>query len=176
MTILSEQHKKPPSSASKPWYRHRWPWLLMVMPAIAVIGCMLTIWLAITSNDGLVEDDYYKKGMAIDKVIDRDRKAQTMQLNAQILVAEDRKALRVIFNQPLTDTVTLTLLHPTRTGYDQIITLQRTGPQLFSATLNAPLARLPWKIEISNTGQTWRLRSQWNRQNNNMAILTPSPT
>ena len=32
-----------------PWYRQRWPWLVMLPPAVAVVGCIITIPLAIRS-------------------------------------------------------------------------------------------------------------------------------
>ncbi|CAM5185167.1 hypothetical protein OURE66S_02874 [Oligella ureolytica] len=35
---------------SKPWYKHRWPWLLMAGPAIVIVGCIITIYLAFTQN------------------------------------------------------------------------------------------------------------------------------
>lgn len=30
----------------RPWWKHLWPWLLISGPAIAVIGCAVTIWMA----------------------------------------------------------------------------------------------------------------------------------
>ena len=35
---------------SGPWYKHRWPWLLMAGPAIVIVGCIITIYLAFTQN------------------------------------------------------------------------------------------------------------------------------
>lgn len=35
---------------SEPWYKHRWPWLLMAGPAIVVVACAFTIYLAFTQN------------------------------------------------------------------------------------------------------------------------------
>jgi len=32
----------------KPWWKQLWPWLLISGPAIAMIGCIITIWLALT--------------------------------------------------------------------------------------------------------------------------------
>jgi hypothetical protein len=34
--------------SSKPWYREPWPWILMAGPAAAVLGCAVTIYLAVT--------------------------------------------------------------------------------------------------------------------------------
>ena len=43
---------------NQPWYREPWPWILMAGPGIVIIGAVITIWLAVVSNDGLVTDDY----------------------------------------------------------------------------------------------------------------------
>ena len=32
---------------SKPWWKQLWPWLLISGPAVAMIGCIITIWLAV---------------------------------------------------------------------------------------------------------------------------------
>jgi hypothetical protein len=40
----------------RPWYREPWVWLLIALPAIAVIGCAITIWLALSRPDHLVVD------------------------------------------------------------------------------------------------------------------------
>jgi len=33
---------------TKPWWKQLWPWLLISGPAVAMIGCAITIWLAVT--------------------------------------------------------------------------------------------------------------------------------
>ena len=40
-----------------PWYRHRILWLVIAIPALTVAGCMLTIYLAISTADQLVSDE-----------------------------------------------------------------------------------------------------------------------
>jgi hypothetical protein len=47
---------------SLPWYKERWTWLLMLMPATAIVAGFITLWLAITSFDGLVADDTTSRG------------------------------------------------------------------------------------------------------------------
>lgn len=45
-----------PAQAVEPWYRHRMVWLLIAIPGLTVIGCLLTIYLAISNPDKLVKD------------------------------------------------------------------------------------------------------------------------
>ena len=49
----------------KPWYRHVWPWLLIVPPAAAVIGGSITLYLAVTRPDTLVRKDCIKDGVTM---------------------------------------------------------------------------------------------------------------
>jgi hypothetical protein len=49
----------------KPWYRHVWPWLLIVPPAAAVIGGSFTLYLAVTHPDTLVRKDCVKDGVTM---------------------------------------------------------------------------------------------------------------
>ena len=41
-----------------PWYRHRWPWLLVLLPLSAVVvASFFTLWLAVRQPDYLVVDE-----------------------------------------------------------------------------------------------------------------------
>jgi hypothetical protein len=50
---------------SKPWYRHLWPWLLIIPPTGAVIGGGVTIYLAVTRPDTLVRQDCVQDGVTM---------------------------------------------------------------------------------------------------------------
>jgi hypothetical protein len=39
---------------TQPWYRQFWPWFLIALPGSTVIGCAITIWLAVTNPDTIV--------------------------------------------------------------------------------------------------------------------------
>ena len=55
--------------ASKPWYKQMWPWLLISGPAIAAIGCVITIYLAINLYaDKPVRDGVLKCGLKVEQV------------------------------------------------------------------------------------------------------------
>jgi hypothetical protein len=49
----------------KPWYRHVWPWLLIIPPLGAVIGGSVTLYLAVTRPDALVRRDCIKDGVTM---------------------------------------------------------------------------------------------------------------
>tara|TARA_R110000782_G_scaffold44075_11_gene98781 strand:- start:1055 stop:1252 length:198 start_codon:yes stop_codon:yes gene_type:complete len=43
-------------SSNEPWFRHRLVWLLIAIPGLTVGGCLLTIYLAISNPETLVQD------------------------------------------------------------------------------------------------------------------------
>ena len=59
-------------SRAQPWYREPWPWILMSGPAAVIVAGAVTTWMAFASADGLVADDYYKRGLAINAVLKRE--------------------------------------------------------------------------------------------------------
>jgi hypothetical protein len=51
----------------KPWWKQLWPWLLISGPAVAALGCAITIWLAFTYHaDQPIRDGVSKKGLKIE--------------------------------------------------------------------------------------------------------------
>jgi len=51
-----------------PWWREPWPWFLMAGPALAVIGCAITIVLAIGSfSDQPILEGGMKRGLVVEK-------------------------------------------------------------------------------------------------------------
>lgn len=132
---------------SKRWYREPWPWLLAIMPFTAVVAGGITLWLAIVSNDGLVVDDYYKEGKAINQTRERDRLAQSLGINAQLFPQGPTLRLRLAGRlQMPPGRLTLKILHPTRSGDDHEVILNWDGsaysgklPQLAGSRYNAQL-------------------------------------
>lgn len=52
----------------KPWWREPWPWILMAGPALAIVGCAITIYLAVTSyGDQEIHDGGVKRGLVVSK-------------------------------------------------------------------------------------------------------------
>jgi hypothetical protein len=61
---------------NKPWFKQLWPWLLISGPAVAAIGCMITIYLAVNLYaDKPVRDGVIKRGLKVEQIkVERDRK------------------------------------------------------------------------------------------------------
>jgi hypothetical protein len=56
----------------QPWWRDRWPWLLMLGPAVAIVGCIITIVLALQNfTDQPIYDGGVKRGLVVEKNADK---------------------------------------------------------------------------------------------------------
>lgn len=146
----------------KPWYRQRWPWLLMLPPMVAIVAGVITTWIAVVTSDGLVEDDYYKQGLAVNQRLARDEAAQRLGVGADLMLAGDGRRLRVLLrlSGEAPAELQLKLAHPTRQGYDQTASLRRDADGFYAATLEQAINGRRIVILESPDGN-WRLVGDW---------------
>jgi hypothetical protein len=141
-----------------PWYRVPFVWLLIALPLAAVAGSFATLWLAIRSDDGLVEDDYYRRGKEINRVLARDRAAAGLGLAGKVEFDATRRLLVVRLDaredMVLPPQVELKMLHATRAGFDRVLLLPRHGGTIYDAPL-PELAAGRWNLQLA--AQDWRL-------------------
>lgn len=141
-----------------PWRREPYVWMIIAFPAAAVIAGIITIMLAIQSEDGLVVDDYYKRGLEINRTLDRDRMAKRHQLDATVHYPGTDNSLMVVMSAEkgftLPQQLTINLLHATRKGYDQVFTAGLTGENQYIVPASR-LQRGNWHILIET--DEWRL-------------------
>ncbi len=53
----------------KPWWKQLWPWLLISGPAVAMIGCIITIYLAVNLYaDKPLRDGVIKQGLKVEQL------------------------------------------------------------------------------------------------------------
>lgn len=64
---------KQESTTSQPWWKHGHVWLVISGPAAVVVAAIATAWVAMSGQDKLVEEDYYKKGIEINKQLQGER-------------------------------------------------------------------------------------------------------
>ena len=150
-------------TAAAPWYTHRWPWLLMLGPALVVIAGIITGWLAWTRQDAMVVDDYYKRGKTINLDLRRDRVASAMQLSfaarydaaAGVLRGEVRS-----FGKPRATPVRIHMAHSTQPGKDLVLNARPDADGHFNVALPM-LERARWGITVEGPQREWRLASEW---------------
>jgi len=155
----------------KPWYREPWPWLLMLAPLAAVVMGVVMVVLAARSNDGLVADDYYKQGLAINRVLDRERYAAAHHVSGLLEFNADRTDIRLLLRQDeeLPAALRLTFVHPTRAGLDQQVTLVRTARGEFMGKLRAPVAGR-WLLTLEDDSGRWRVSGAWHTEDDRLSL------
>ncbi|HAZ60690.1 MAG TPA: hypothetical protein DCY89_03850 [Gammaproteobacteria bacterium] len=151
---------QPPVGAApqRRWYREPFVWLCITPPLAAVVAGIVTTIIAVQGFDGVVIDDYYKKGLAINRVIERDQRAAAMGLSARFDYDHTVRTLTVHIESPdpesLPATLVARLLHATRGGLDHQITLERTPAGTWFAPV-PPLARGHYHVQVEEAD--WRL-------------------
>lgn len=144
-----------------PWYKQRWPWLLIAGPATVVVAGIVTVWLAVISNDGLVTDDYYKQGLTVNQRLQRDHQANVMGLHADVMRAglNVRLMLTADGTAAMPEAIVLKLAHPTRAGQDQEVQMISEGQGFYTGRLTADLAGR-WLVSIEDPAGQWRLQGE----------------
>lgn len=148
-----------------PWYRHRWPWLLMIGPAWVLVGGAVMTWLAMSRPDAMVVGDYYKQGKAINQELRRDRVASRLGLAFD--AAHDAAAGRITgslrsHGAPVRAPFRIRLAHPTQPGRDRVLEALPDGEGRFTAAAPA-LEPTHWQVVVeggSGAG-AWRLAGSW---------------
>lgn len=148
-----------------PWYKQFWPWFLAAVPMAAVTGGFVTLYIAVTNTDGLVVDDYYKQGLAINRTLARDSKAQELGLAALARIDLDSNRIHVQLTSNREtlnpDTLRLQLLHPTRANLDIMLDLKWLGHGSYMSEmpfLNAG----KWHLLLEPGSREWRLTGRVN--------------
>jgi len=156
------------ASLVTPWYRQRWPWLLMIMPATAMFGGIFTWWLAANANNSMVVDDYYREGRAINQQLARDDRATQLGLSARLVPAAGTAgSIEVELAGNLSsaghpETLNLKLVHATESALDAQVSLRHAGGGRYLAKGVLP-ASGHWIVHLEDTERSWRLLARTDR-------------
>jgi hypothetical protein len=141
---------------SLPWYRNRWPWLLMAGPAVVLVAGAATTWIAFASADGLVAEDYYKQGLGINRRLAREDAARALGISARV---DLDGSLKVFLNGAAPEALFVHLAHATRAGHDVRLRLAPVRPGIYQAALpELPAGR--WRIVIEDPRGAWRVLAE----------------
>jgi hypothetical protein len=157
----------------EPWYKQGWPWLLISLPASAVVGGIITIFLAVNSPNAMVVDDYYKEGLAINEKKQRQANAARMALRGLLRHDGSQLTLSLSSAAPVTeDALSLHIVHSTRPELDRQLNLQRTGEGRYAGE-TAWLPPGTWYLRLEPADKAWELRARITSDGAFQANLTP---
>ena len=139
---------------SPPWYRQFWPWFLMLPPAVALMGGLATLWLAVEHADSVVPDRLSRVGVAVQP----DYVAGATGAELTTNQATGRVHLRVE-DETASRPLSLRWLHPTLPERDRISVLQPMGAGEYEAPFPAGLNEARSLRLESAAG--WVLEGRW---------------
>lgn len=159
-------------SPGRPWYREPWPWILMSGPLTVVVAGLVTAWIAVVNNDPLVVDNYYKEGLAINRVLDRERAAARGGYRAELMVSQDGARVRVHLIGSPPEGLRLSLMHPTRAELDRSVELRALQAGWYEGEVGLAAAAR-WRVVLEDTQGVWRLTGEWRVRENEVLVLMP---
>lgn len=157
--IINEQIKE----SHRAWYQEPLVWLIISLPLSAVLAGFYTFYLAVVTYDGLVVDDYYKQGLAINKRLEKQEMANGYGLKPDMQFNFENNKLRLILNSSASfnypDSIGVTLSHATKLGHDQVLVLTRKDNSIYESGFDT---LIPGHWNVILEGQDWRLvESVW---------------
>lgn len=127
------------NSLPRRWFQEPYVWLLIAIPFSAVVVGGVMLYFAIGTEDGLVVDDYYKRGLEINRVLARDAVARQYEMGAAIAFDSVSEDLHVMlealpgFEYPAS--LRLGSYHATHSGRDQEVILRRISDRGYAGAL-----------------------------------------
>jgi hypothetical protein len=58
---------------SQPWWKYGYVWMVIAGPAVVVVAALVTVWIAIRNPDPVLAEDYYQRGLEINKTLAKNR-------------------------------------------------------------------------------------------------------
>jgi hypothetical protein len=136
-------------------------WLVVGLPALSVVMATVYAVIAFRVFDGVVEDDYYRRGRAINRVLKRDQLAEALGMRADLRLDEATGdvTLRLAATgaAELPAVVRLELFHATRAGADRRLEMRRVAEGVYAGRIE-PLP--PGRYNVQAETDAWRIVGQ----------------
>ena len=170
------------TKSNPPWYRQFWPWFIIALPAAVVVASLTTVFIAFNNADSMVNDDYFKEGMAINMSLEQDKLATQMQLSARLrwdsATGDLMLDLSSMRDNPQhqshideLEQLQLQLNHPVQSQLDRQLTLSRVAPGHFKTSLNEPLIQRYYTRILPLPDMNWRISGEMDFGRQSEAIL-----
>lgn len=146
----------------KPGYKQAWPWFVISIPLLTVVAGIITFMIAANKPHSMVQDDYFKKGLAINQSLAKQEKAKELGLNGVLQMESDAGLLTVKFEGETVAAKQIKLIfsHPTKENFDKIVTLDKLANNEYIGQL-PQLAKAYWYVRILDTEESWLIKTRW---------------
>lgn len=155
-----------------PWYKQFWPWLLISIPAATAVAGIATIWIASSEPVALVYDDYYKKGLGVNRNLASQRAAAERELTAHFIFDFDKQSIQAqMAGDAGTDEMELAFIHPLQMNRDQTVVLLKQGDGSFLGELPVDADRWYLQLEGNPGHEVWRLDGEVDLRKTTAVVL-----
>lgn len=160
---------------NKPWYKHFWPCFLIGILSLSICASLAMVYVAINNADGLVKDNYYKDGLAINQVLAYDQMASQLTLQAEIHITNNQDIAVTLFHKEnfiAPPSLSIDFIFPTRDNRDQTITLEKLNGSHYQGSAEQSLNG-HWYIELKPNTSSWRLTGEIHLPQQSLILLKP---
>jgi hypothetical protein len=147
-----------PLEPARPPWREPLVWMVFGIPGLTVVAGLFTWWIAAQRADSNVAQDYYKRGLAINRLLERDTRAVALGLSAEVVLRGDHDLrVRIAGLAVPPASITVLLTHPIRAEKDRRLSLERQPDGDYRVV--SPLAGAgTWGLSIE--AQDWRIANR----------------
>ena len=160
-----------------PWYRQFWPWFIISLPATAVVAGIATVIIAVKNDDSLVVDNYYKEGLAINRVLTQQDVARQLGVSAVLDYNADSHQLFVQLPEGIAqkyNVIKLRLVHSTQANKDKILLLNKGHQSNFVLQVDA-IQDGWWNLFIEPVDGEWQISQRIHFPMHAKQLVQPGP-
>ena len=144
---------------NRPWYKEFWPWFLIAVPIITLIMGGVLLNLAISTEDSLVVDDYYKEGKAINARLDKEAIARRKNITTDLTIEDGSIALEFHSGIPQEgNAVKLSFYHVTLEERDVSVLLSRDAKGIYRGFVEEDLDG-KWRVSLTRIDDSWKIQN-----------------
>lgn len=176
---MEDRHIENTFINNKPWYQQFWPWFLILLPASVVVAGFSTLYIALKNPHSMVNDQYYREGLAINQSLEQDRRAAELGLSAKlsfgdgyvdIVLAGRGDQLSDYSSQDFPAQLILLMLHPGSQTLDQRLQLEHLKAGHYRIELSSTY-QYSYYLRLMPKDKSWRLNGKINFQSSDAAAL-----
>ncbi|WP_114418079.1 FixH family protein [Marinospirillum perlucidum] len=144
----------------KPWYKEPFAWLAFFPVTLGVFFGLSLLVIGNINYDGVVDENYYKEGLAINQSFERDRFAEELNLTASLRFVQDQLHMDLQGQLPeYPEELLVHMENPTRASKDFTIAMKHLQGGRYLGTLTQQPDN-DWDVKLYGPDREWRLSSR----------------
>ena len=134
-------------------------WIMLLLPAAAVVGGLATLFIALRNADHPLPANYHSEGVGLDRdfALARAAAAHRIELSFASTGAECTATLRNAPDDP--ETLSLLFTNGVDPGLDRVVLMRRMQPGAYRGACT-PLPAGRWYVALQDDAAAWAIRGQ----------------